>query len=61
MTPLSKDGSKQFAVLPYEDFRAVQERLADADDLLEPCKARPAGPGNSNHQYHGFHVLLHST
>jgi len=32
---LSKNGRKQFAVLPYEEFLAVQERLADADDLLE--------------------------
>ena len=31
---LVKNGKKQFAVLPYEEFVAVQERLADADDLL---------------------------
>jgi len=37
---LVKDGQKQFAVLPYEEFLAVQERLADADDLLELRKAK---------------------
>lgn len=37
---LSKNGRKQFAVLPYEEFLAVQERLADADDLLELRKAK---------------------
>ena len=39
---LVKDGKKQFAVLPYEEFLAVQERLADADDLLELRKAKRA-------------------
>ena len=37
---LSKNGRKQFAVLPYEEFLALQERLADADDLLELRKAK---------------------
>jgi hypothetical protein len=37
---LSKNGQKQFAVLPYEEFLAVQERLADAEDLLELRKAK---------------------
>ena len=39
---LSKDGKKQFVVLPYEEFLAVQERLADADGLLELRKAKRA-------------------
>ena len=39
---LVKDGQKQFAILPYEEFLAVQERLADADDLLELRKAKRA-------------------
>jgi hypothetical protein len=39
---LVKDGKKQFVVLPYEEFLAVQERLADADDLLELRKAKQA-------------------
>ena len=39
---LVKNGKKQFAVLPYEEFVAVQERLADADDLLELRNAKRA-------------------
>jgi hypothetical protein len=39
---LIKNGKKQFAVLPYEEFLAVQERLADAEDLLELRKAKRA-------------------
>lgn len=39
---LVKDGKKQFAVLPYEEFVAVQERLADAEDLLELRRAKKA-------------------
>ena len=37
---LVKNGKKQFAVLPYEEFVALQERLADAKDLLELRKAK---------------------
>jgi hypothetical protein len=32
---LEKDGKKQFAVLTIEEFEALQEVLADAQDLLE--------------------------
>ena len=39
---LVKDGKKQFAVLPYDEYLAIQERLADADDLLELRKAKRA-------------------
>ena len=39
---LVKNGKKQFAVLPYEEFLAVQERLADAEDLLELRRAKRA-------------------
>lgn len=37
---LIKDGKKQFAVLPYEEFVALQERLADAEDVLELRRAK---------------------
>lgn len=37
---LMKDGKKQFAVLPYEEFVALQQQLADAEDLLELRKAK---------------------
>ena len=30
---VEKDGKKQFVILPYEEFAAIQEALADADDL----------------------------
>ena len=30
---LEKDGTKQFAVLPYDEFLQVQEELADYEDL----------------------------
>lgn len=32
---LKKDGKKQFVVLTIEEFEALQEVLADAQDLLE--------------------------
>jgi hypothetical protein len=39
---LSKNGQKEFAVLPYEEFVALQERLADAEDVLALRKAKRA-------------------
>jgi len=39
---LVKDGKRQFAVLPYEEFVALQKCLADAEDLLELRKAKRA-------------------
>lgn len=32
---LTKNGKKEFAVLPYEEFIALQELLADAEDLRD--------------------------
>lgn len=32
---LSKNGKKEFVVLPYEVFLALQELLDDVEDLLE--------------------------
>ena len=32
---LTKNGEKQFAVLSYQEFVALQEWLEDAEDLLE--------------------------
>ena len=37
---LKKNGKNEFVVLPYKEFLAVQERLADAEDLLELRKAK---------------------
>ena len=39
---LKKNGKKQFAVLPYEEFLELRQRLADAEDLLELRKAKHA-------------------
>ena len=30
---LEKDGKKEFVILPYEEFVAIQQALADAEDL----------------------------
>jgi len=37
---LEKDGKKEFAVLPYEDFLRIQEELEDYDDLKELRSAK---------------------
>jgi len=45
---LEKDGKKQFVILPYEEFAAIQEALADADDLAALRAAKKeehAAPG----------------
>ena len=42
---LIKNGKKQFVVLPYKEFVALQERLEDADDLMELRKAKRSQGG----------------
>lgn len=37
---LIRNGKKQFVMLPYEEFVALQERLEDAEGLLELRKAK---------------------
>lgn len=37
---LTKDGQKQFAVLPYEEFLKIQELLEDLEDLKELREAK---------------------
>ncbi len=39
---LVKNGKKEFVLLPYKEFLAMQHRLADAEDLLELRKAKRA-------------------
>jgi len=39
---LTKNGRKEFAVLPYEEFIALQEWLADIEDLLDLRAAKDA-------------------
>jgi hypothetical protein len=40
---LSKSGKKEFVVLPYEEFLALQELLDDVEDLLELRAAKHEG------------------
>lgn len=42
---LSKNGKKEFVVLPYEEFLALQELLDDVEDLLELRAAKQEGDG----------------
>lgn len=39
---VEKDGKKKFVVLTYEEFLAIEEALADADDLTELRAAKKA-------------------
>jgi hypothetical protein len=39
---LTKNGRKEFAVLPYEEFLALQEWLSDVEDLLDLRVAKEA-------------------
>jgi PHD/YefM family antitoxin component YafN of YafNO toxin-antitoxin module len=37
---LVKNGKREFAILPYEEFELLQEMLEDARDLLELREAK---------------------
>ena len=37
---LTKNGRKEFVILTYEEFTALQARLADAEDLLDLRRAK---------------------
>ena len=39
---LENNGKRQFAVLPYDEFIALQEILADAQDLIDLREAKKA-------------------
>jgi hypothetical protein len=39
---LTKNGRREFAVIPYEEFVALQEWLADVEDLLDLRAAKEA-------------------
>jgi hypothetical protein len=39
---LSKNGQKEFAVLPYDEFLRIQEILEDLDDLMALREAKNA-------------------
>jgi hypothetical protein len=45
---LEKDGKKEFVILPYEEFVAIEQALADAEDLAALRAAKKeehAAPG----------------
>lgn len=37
---LSKNGKKEFVILPYEEFEALQELLEDLEDLIDLRNAK---------------------
>ena len=39
---ITKNGKKEFAVLPYEEFLELQEKLADLEDLQDLRVAKQA-------------------
>ena len=39
---LEKEGKREFVVLPYEEFLALQQVLADAQDLIDLREAKNA-------------------
>ena len=44
---LKKNGKNEFVVLPYEEFVALQELLAEAEDILELRQAKQEEAGES--------------
>jgi hypothetical protein len=46
---LEKDGKKQFVILPYEEFVAIEQALADAEDLAALRAAK-----KEEHAAHGI-------
>ena len=42
---LEKDGKKEFVILPWEDYKKIQERLEDDEDLRELRKAKEESTG----------------
>jgi len=48
----SRGGKKEFVILPYDEYRALCERLEDAEDfrLLEESKKRQANAPTLSHE-----------
>ncbi|CAN5423838.1 hypothetical protein BH10ACI2_BH10ACI2_14570 [soil metagenome] len=46
---LSANGKRQFAILPYEEFVAVQEFLEDMEDLRDLELARKENEGQPSY------------
>jgi hypothetical protein len=45
---LTKNGEREFAVLPYGEFMALQEWLEDVEDILDLREARAEDAGKPN-------------
>jgi PHD/YefM family antitoxin component YafN of YafNO toxin-antitoxin module len=43
---LKKNGKSEFVVLPYEEYEALQELLADYQDLMDLRDAKKASRAN---------------
>lgn len=43
---LERNGKKEFAVIPYEEFESLMEALADYEDLLELRDAKESEEGH---------------
>ena len=37
---ITKNGKKEFVVIPYEEFQALQELIADMEDFMDLRKAK---------------------
>ena len=55
---LENNGKRQFAVLPYDEFIALQEILADAQDLLDLREANKAEGQAETMSLEGVKALL---
>lgn len=45
---ITKNGEREFAILPYSEFKALQEWLEDIEDILDLREAREADAGQPN-------------
>ena len=43
---IEKDGRKEFAVLPYEEFKALEEVMHDYEDLRDLREAKEESKGH---------------
>jgi PHD/YefM family antitoxin component YafN of YafNO toxin-antitoxin module len=48
---ITQNGKKEFAVIPYEEFKALQKLIADIEDLrfegAAACASKYIAPGRS--------------
>jgi len=44
---IEKVGKKEFVVLPYEEYQAIEERMEDYMDLIDLREAKAEGQGQT--------------